>query len=93
MAVGGRNVALHNLVGYNYRTNPMLQFAAKLIEEGAIGRPHFFRGVNDEGYLADPDTEFSWRCDASHSGLGVSADLLPHLIQASQMLMGPIANG
>ena len=69
----------------------MLQFAAKLIDEGAIGRPHFFRGVNDEGYLADPDTEFSWRCDASHSGLGVSADLLPHLIQISQMLMGPIA--
>ena len=90
MAAAAAQKSTTTMVGYNYRTNPMIQLAVKLIKDGIIGRPHFIRGVNDEGYLASPDVEFSWRCDASHSGLGVSADLLPHLIQISEMLMGPI---
>ena len=90
MATAARESCSVTMVGYNYRCNPMLKLASKIISEGTIGKPRFFRGINDEGYLADPETEFSWRCDGRKAGLGVSADLLPHLIQLAMFLVGKV---
>lgn len=78
------------LAGYNYICNPIVQLAARLLKEGEIGRPYFFRGVNDEDYMADPNLPFTWRCEKEKAGFGVLGDLKTHLINLAQYLMGDI---
>lgn len=78
------------LVGYNYLCNPMLELSSRLIKEGHIGRPYFFRGVNDEDYMADPNIPYSWRCEKEKAGPGVLGDLATHLINLAEFLMGDI---
>src|SRR5690606_31560340 len=68
------------LVGYNYLCNPVVHLAKQLISEGRIGKPLFFRGVNDEDYMADPQTPHSWRCERHKAGPGTLGDLATHLI-------------
>lgn len=80
------------LVGYNYLCNPVLQLAKQLISEGRIGKPLFFRGVNDEDYMADPQTPHSWRCERKKAGPGTLGDLATHLISMSEFLMGEITD-
>ena len=92
MAEAARNAPGRTLVGYNYLCNPALQLAKKMIESGRIGRPLFFRGVNDEDYMADPDTPHSWRCEKAKAGAGTLGDLATHLISLSQFLMGDITH-
>ena len=88
MAEAARNSASHTLVGYNYLCNPVLQLARELIVSGKIGKPLFFRGVNDEDYMADPSTPHSWRCERAKAGPGTLGDLATHLISMSEFLMG-----
>ena len=90
MAQAARDCSSETLSGYNYSLNPMIALAQQIIDDGVIGRPHFFRGVNDEHYLADPGIAWSWRCQKEVAGLGVIADLGSHLIDLAQRLMGPI---
>nr|WP_321510321.1 Gfo/Idh/MocA family oxidoreductase [uncultured Hyphomonas sp.] len=92
MAEAARNASGQTLVGYNYLCNPALQLARKMIESGRIGRPLFFRGVNDEDYMADPMTPHSWRCERAKAGAGTLGDLATHLISLSQFLMGDITH-
>ena len=78
-----------NMIGFNYIRTPASQFARRLLAEGAIGEPTYFRCEHTEDFLADPSTPFNWRCDGMANGnLG---DLAPHPINAALALMGPIA--
>lgn len=88
MADAARKANVQTLVGYNYLCNPALQLARKLILSGRIGRPLFFRGVNDEDYMADPLTPHSWRCEQAKAGAGTLGDLATHMISLAQFLMG-----
>jgi predicted dehydrogenase len=78
-------------LGYGYLRNPALQYAKRLIGEGAIGEVFDFRGSVDEDYMADPDLAWSWRLRAKEAGLGTLGDLTVHLVSLAQELMGPIA--
>jgi len=80
------------MVGYNYVCNPIIEFCRSLIEEGHIGRPYFFRGVNDEDYMADSGIPYSWRCERNQAGSGVLADLGTHLIHMAEFLLGDIVD-
>ena len=79
-------------LGYGYLRNPALQFARKLIAEGAIGEVFDFRGAVDEDYMADPQLPWSWRLTRKDAGLGTLGDLTVHLISLAQELMGNISS-
>jgi predicted dehydrogenase len=80
---------LPNMVGFNYVRTPATQQARRLIAEGVIGTPTWFRGEHTEDFLADPATPATWRCaDPANGALG---DLAPHMINAALALVGPIA--
>ena len=91
MAAAAKNAAGKTLVGYNYLKSPAVEFARRLIAEGAIGKVSYFRGVYDEDYMADEMTPYSWRCRQDMAGLGALGDLCSHLVSVAQVLMGPIA--
>jgi len=79
-------------LGYGYLRNPALQFARKLISDGAIGDVFDFRGSVDEDYMADPQLPWSWRLTRKDAGLGTLGDLTVHLISLAQELMGNISS-
>lgn len=77
-------------LGYGYLRNPALQYARKLIADGAIGEVFDFRGSVDEDYMADPQIPWSWRMTRKDAGLGTLGDLTVHLVSLAHELMGSI---
>lgn len=90
MARAATNGNRITLLGYNFAQNPILFYAKRLIETGALGEIFDFRGSYDEDYNADPNLPWSWRHSKSEAGLGVLGDLTCHLISISHLLMGEI---
>lgn len=77
-------------VGYNYRFAPLVQYAKKLIDEGALGEITNYRGRFFSMYGADPMGLLSWRFQHEHAGYGVSTDILSHSVDLALHLVGPI---
>jgi predicted dehydrogenase len=90
MAEAARKSDRVTLLGYNFAQNPILFYAKRLIEKGAIGKVFDFRGSYDEDYNSDPDLPWTWRHSKSEAGLGVLGDLTCHLISITHLLMGEI---
>jgi predicted dehydrogenase len=78
-------------VGYNYRFAPLVRHAADLIAGGRIGEITHYRGRFFSMYGSDPLGFLSWRFEQETGGYGVSSDLLSHVVDLAQMLVGPIA--
>jgi len=79
------------LVGYNYLRSPAVQHARRLVQEGAIGSPTYFRACFDEDYLANPEAPFSWRCDRAAAGTGTLGDMGSHALGLARFLLGEVA--
>ncbi|MEZ5797818.1 MAG: Gfo/Idh/MocA family oxidoreductase [Paracoccaceae bacterium] len=77
-------------LGYNYLANPAVTHAARLVQEGTIGRLVHVRGWVDEDYLADADLPWTWRATLKQAGLGVLGDIGCHLISLLTLVAGPI---
>ncbi len=90
MAEVARTARGRTIVGYNYICNPLVRKARELFENGAIGRPIYFRGVVDEDYQADPDLPWTWRSTRAAAGLGALGDLGCHLVSIACEFLGPI---
>lgn len=90
MADAARSAKGRSLVGYNYLRSPAVEFARRLVTEGAIGKVSYFRGVYDEDYMADEMTPYSWRCRQDMAGLGALGDLCSHLVSVAHAIIGPI---
>jgi predicted dehydrogenase len=90
MAEAARRSDRVTLLGYNFAQNPILFYAKRLIEKGAIGRVFDYRGSYDEDYNSDPDLPWTWRHSKSEAGLGVLGDLTCHLVSITHLLMGEI---
>ncbi|HET6436737.1 MAG TPA: Gfo/Idh/MocA family oxidoreductase [Anaeromyxobacter sp.] len=82
---------LVTLVGYNYLRSPAVQYAHRLVEEGEIGSPTYFRACFDEDYLASPEAPYSWRCQRAAAGTGTLGDMGSHAISLARFLLGPVA--
>src|SRR5216683_1036100 len=78
-------------VGYNYIKNPMLKLARSMVAAGELGEITAFRGIHAEDYMADPETPYNWRVDAS-GGAGAIADIGSHIIGMARFLLGPISH-
>lgn len=90
MADAADKAGVVTLVGYNYLRSPAVAFTRKLVEEGAIGRPTYFRGLSDEDYMASPDAPFSWRCRRDLAGTGALGDIGSHILSFARYLIGPV---
>jgi predicted dehydrogenase len=78
-------------VGHNFRWAPLVQHAARLIEQGELGEITNYRGRFFSMYGSDPLGLLSWRFLVDEAGHGVTSDLMSHSVDLAHMLIGPIA--
>jgi predicted dehydrogenase len=76
-------------LGYNYIQNPAIRHIKTLLEAGTIGAVNHMRVEMDEDFMADPETPFFWKSEAS-SGYGALDDFAVHPLSLITMLLGPI---
>lgn len=77
-------------IGFNYRHAPAVEYARQLVADGTLGRITNFRGTFFADYSSDPRGALSWRFKRAQAGSGVSGDLMGHLIDLFQYILGPI---
>lgn len=78
-------------VGFCYRFVPAVHHARELIASGAIGEVNHYRGVFLADYANRPDAAASWRFLREDAGSGALGDLMAHVVDLAQFLVGPIA--
>jgi len=76
---------------FNYRFVPAIQYAKGLIDDGALGEIHHFRGQYLQDWLVDPDAPWSWRNDEEMAGSGALGDLGSHTVDLARFLLGDAA--
>ena len=89
MAEAARQSGKSAVLGYNYIQNPLIRHIRTLLGEGAIGQVHSVRMEMDEDFMADPQTPFYWKSDAS-SGYGALDDFGVHPLSILTTLFGPV---
>ena len=89
MTQAAESAGITTVVGFNFLSNPLMQFARDLIAAGDIGEVTGFRGRHAENYMASPDAPHTFRTDPA--GGGALADLGSHVISLARHLVGPIA--
>jgi predicted dehydrogenase len=78
-------------IGFNYRQPPAVEYAKKIIAEGQLGRITNVRGSYFADYSAEPNGALSWRFVREYAGNGVLGDLMGHLVDQVQYILGPIS--
>ena len=77
-------------IGFNYRHPPVVEYAKKIIAEGQLGKITNVRGSYFADYSAEPNGALSWRFIREYAGSGVLGDLMGHLVDQVQYILGPI---
>jgi predicted dehydrogenase len=77
-------------VWFNYRRVPAVEFAARLLGQGRIGRVYQYRAQYLQQWGPDPNRPNNWKMSKRTAGSGVNGDLNSHLLDTAMMLMGPI---
>ena len=78
-------------VGYNYRHAPAVERVRELLINGDLGRITNVRAVFFNGYASEPKGALSWRFIRDLAGFGALGDLLSHVVDLVQYLLGPIS--
>ena len=78
-------------IGFNYRHPPAVEYAKKIIAEGKLGEITNVRGSYFADYSAEPNGALSWRFIREFAGNGVLGDLMGHLVDQVQYILGPIS--
>ncbi|MGH8208283.1 MAG: Gfo/Idh/MocA family protein [Steroidobacteraceae bacterium] len=72
------SAGLAHVVTFNYRGNPLIQQARRMIAAGEIGPASFIHGHYFQDWLTDPNV-YSWRSDPAKGGLSSAlADIGSH---------------
>ena len=79
-------------IGFNYRQPPAVEYAKKIIAEGQLGKITNVRGSYFADYSAEPNGALSWRFIREYAGNGVLGDLMGHLVDQVQYILGPISD-
>ncbi|MGY4688308.1 Gfo/Idh/MocA family protein [Salibacterium sp. K-3] len=82
-----KNNVVH-MVSHNYRYAPAVQYAAKLIREGRIGRIYHIRAQYLQDFIMDPEFPLVWRLKKEHTGSGALGDIGAHIIDLARFLVG-----
>jgi predicted dehydrogenase len=78
-------------IGFNYRKVPAVALAKQLIDRGAIGQIHHFRGIYSQDWLVDPSFPLVWRLRKKDAGAGASWDLGAHVVDLARYLVGEMS--
>jgi predicted dehydrogenase len=78
-------------IGYNYRHAPAVEHVRALVAGGDLGRITNVRAVFFSGYASEPKGALSWRFRRDLAGTGALGDLLSHVVDLVQYVIGPIA--
>ncbi|MFM6982032.1 MAG: Gfo/Idh/MocA family protein [Microbacteriaceae bacterium] len=79
-------------IGFNYRHAPAIEKAKALIADGSLGRITNIRGTFFADYSAEPNGALSWRFNRKLAGSGVLGDLMGHLADLVQYMLGPVSD-
>jgi predicted dehydrogenase len=91
MLEAARQAGTVAVVNYNYRRVPAVQFAKKLIDDGAIGEIRHWRAVYLQDWILDPEFPLVWRLKKESAGSGALGDIAAHITDLGMYLVGPIA--
>jgi predicted dehydrogenase len=80
-----------NQVAFVYRAWPAMQFARRLIQEGALGTIMRFDGWFHQDYALDTSLPAVWRLRRSQAGAGSIGDVGSHVVDLARYLVGEIA--
>ena len=79
-----------NMVFFNYRRVPAVNFARRLIREGKLGDIYHFRGAYLQDWITDPEFPLVWRLDKKVAGSGALGDIGAHILDLALFLIGDI---
>jgi predicted dehydrogenase len=84
------SAGVKHMTAFNYRFVPAVRLAREMIEAGALGEIHHFRGR----YLQDwgTTTADAWRFRREEAGSGALGDLGAHVIDLARYLVGEISS-
>ena len=85
-----REAGVATSIGYNYRHAPAVERIRELIANGDLGRITNVRAVFFNGYASEPNGALSWRFKKDLAGTGALGDLLSHVVDLMQYVVGPI---
>ena len=91
VAAAANAAGLVTSIGYNYRHAPAVEHSRELVASGAIGRVTNVRAVFFSGYASEPKGALSWRFNRELAGSGALGDLLSHVVDLMQYVVGPVA--
>ena len=90
VADAARAAGVATSIGYNYRHAPAVERIRELIANGDLGRITNVRAVFFNGYASEPNGALSWRFKKDLAGSGALGDLLSHVVDLVQYVVGPI---
>ena len=88
VAAAAREAGVATSIGYNYRHAPAIERMRELIADGTLGRITNIRSVFLNGYASEPKGALSWRFQKEFSGSGAMGDLLSHVADLVQYVVG-----
>ena len=91
VAAAAHGAGVVTSVGYNYRHAPAVERVRELVTNGDLGRITNVRAVFFNSYASEPKGALSWRFIRDLAGFGALGDLLSHVIDLVQYLLGPIS--
>jgi predicted dehydrogenase len=92
VAAAARAAGVETSIGYNYRHVPAVEHVRHLVANGHLGRITNVRAVFFNGYASEPKAALSWRFRRDLAGTGALGDLLSHVIDLVQYLLGPVGD-
>jgi len=90
VAEAARIAGVATSIGYNYRHAPAVERIRELIANGALGRITNVRAAFFNGYASEPNGALSWRFKKDLAGSGALGDLLSHVVDLMQYVVGSI---
>ncbi len=92
MLLAARKAGTINMVNFNYRRVPAVQFAKKLIDEGRLGTIRHWRAVYLQDWLVNETVPLAWRLKKEFAGSGALGDIGAHILDLSQFLVAPVTS-
>ena len=92
VAAAARAAGVVTSIGYNYRHAPAVERIRDVIANGDLGRITNVRAVFFNGYASEPNGALSWRFKKDLAGSGALGDLLSHVVDLVQYVVGPITD-
>ncbi len=90
VAAAAHEAGVATSIGYNYRHAPAVEHIRELVADGSLGRVTNIRAVFLNGYASEPKGALSWRFQKEFAGSGAMGDLLSHVADLVQYVVGPI---